>query len=69
MATHATSTYPPTLEVPHERDGVGDRLQATVQELSLQLAPVARGSLEDHVVERGLEQQQSMLRARLGVHA
>src|ERR671937_3324052 len=33
MATPATSTYLPTLEVPHERDGVGQQLQATLHEL------------------------------------
>src|SRR3954470_979299 len=110
----ATSTYLPTLEVPHEREGVGQELQATLHELidlsligkqlhwaivgpyfwplplhldelveswhelsdtvaeravalgfvpdgqasavaaGSQLAPVARGSLEDHVVVREL---------------
>jgi starvation-inducible DNA-binding protein len=113
MATPATSTYLPTLEVPHEREGVGQGLQATLHELidlsligkqlhwavvgplfrplhlqldelveswrelsdtvaeravalgvvpeqasavaaGSQLAPVARGSLEDHVVVREL---------------
>src|SRR3954470_19725804 len=114
MASPATSTYLPTLEVPHERDGVGQELQATLHELidlsligkqlhwaivgrlfrplhlqldelveswhelsdtvaeravalgfvpdgqatavaaGSQLAPVARGSLEDHVVVREL---------------
>jgi starvation-inducible DNA-binding protein len=114
MASPATSTYLPALEVPHEREGVGQELQATLlelidlsligkqlhwaivgplfrplhlqldelveswQELSdtvaeravalgfvpdgqasavaagSQLAPVARGSLEDHVVVREL---------------
>ena len=112
MAPPATSTYLPTLEVPHERDGVGERLEATLHEpplfrplhlqldelveswrepsdtvaqravalgrvpggqatavaAGLRLAPVARGSVEDHVVVRELEQQQSMLRARLGGH-
>jgi starvation-inducible DNA-binding protein len=33
MASPATSTYLPTLEVPHEREGVGLELQATLQEL------------------------------------
>ena len=33
MATPATSTYLPTLEVPHEREGVGQQLQATLHEL------------------------------------
>ena len=33
MATPATSTYLPTLEVPHEREGVGQGLQATLHEL------------------------------------
>ena len=33
MASPATSTYLPTLEVPHEREGVGQELQATLQEL------------------------------------
>jgi starvation-inducible DNA-binding protein len=114
MASPATSTYLPALEVPHEREGVGQELQAILlelidlsligkqlhwaivgplfrplhlqldelveswQELSdtvaeravalgfvpdgqasavaagSQLAPVARGSLEDHVVVREL---------------
>jgi starvation-inducible DNA-binding protein len=114
MGTPATSTYLPTLELPHEREGVGHALQATLYELidlsligkqlhwavvgrlfrplhlqldelveswhelsdtvaeravalgvipdgqasavvaGSQLAPVARGSLEDHVVVREL---------------
>src|SRR4051794_10491602 len=33
MATPATSTYLPTLEVPHEREGVGQGLQAALHEL------------------------------------
>ena len=33
MASPATSTYLPTLEVPHEREGVGHELQATLHEL------------------------------------
>ena len=33
MASPATSTYLPTLEVPHEREGVGQELQATLHEL------------------------------------
>jgi starvation-inducible DNA-binding protein len=33
MASPATSTYLPTLEVPHEREGVGQDLQATLHEL------------------------------------
>src|SRR3954449_5344247 len=33
MATAATSTYLPALEVPHEREGVGQALQATLHEL------------------------------------
>jgi starvation-inducible DNA-binding protein len=33
MATPATSTYLPALEVPHEREGVGQGLQATLHEL------------------------------------
>src|SRR5919201_1930004 len=33
MASPATSTYLPTLEVPHEREGVGQELQATLDEL------------------------------------
>lgn len=33
MASPATSTYLPTLEAPHEREGVGQELQATLQEL------------------------------------
>jgi starvation-inducible DNA-binding protein len=33
MASPATSTYLPTLEVPHEREGVGLDLQATLHEL------------------------------------
>jgi len=33
MASPATSTYLPTLEVPHERAGVGQELQATLHEL------------------------------------
>jgi starvation-inducible DNA-binding protein len=33
MASPATSTYLPTLEVPHERDGVGQELEATLHEL------------------------------------
>src|ERR671930_503088 len=33
MASPATSTYLPTLEVPHEREGVGQPLQATLHEL------------------------------------
>jgi starvation-inducible DNA-binding protein len=33
MASLATSTYLPTLEVPHEREGVGQGLQATLHEL------------------------------------
>jgi starvation-inducible DNA-binding protein len=33
MATPATSTYLPALDVPHEREGVGHGLQATLHEL------------------------------------
>src|SRR3954468_14351105 len=33
MASPATSTYLPALEVPHEREGVGQELQATLREL------------------------------------
>src|SRR5689334_4402413 len=33
MTSPATSTYLPTLEVPHEREGVGQELQATLHEL------------------------------------
>ncbi len=33
MASPATSTYLPALEVPHEREGVGQELQATLHEL------------------------------------
>jgi starvation-inducible DNA-binding protein len=33
MASPATSTYLPTLAVPHEREGVGQELQATLHEL------------------------------------
>ena len=33
MASPATSTYLPTLEVSHEREGVGQELQATLHEL------------------------------------
>jgi len=33
MASPATSTYLPTLEVPHLREGVGQELQATLHEL------------------------------------
>jgi starvation-inducible DNA-binding protein len=33
MASPATSTYLPTLEEPHEREGVGHELQATLHEL------------------------------------
>jgi starvation-inducible DNA-binding protein len=33
MASPATSTYLPTLDVPHEREGVGQELQATLHEL------------------------------------
>src|SRR6266516_896784 len=33
MASIATSTYLPALEVPHEREGVGRELQATLHEL------------------------------------
>jgi starvation-inducible DNA-binding protein len=33
MASPATSTYLPTLEVPHEREGVGQELQAILHEL------------------------------------
>jgi starvation-inducible DNA-binding protein len=33
MASPATSTFLPTLEVPHEREGVGQELQATLYEL------------------------------------
>jgi starvation-inducible DNA-binding protein len=33
MASPATSTYLPPLEVPHEREGVGEELQATLHEL------------------------------------
>ena len=114
MASPATSTYLPTLEVPHEREGVAQELQAALHELvdlsligkqlhwavvgplfrplhlhldelvdswrelsdtiaeravalgfvpdgqaravvaGSQLTPVARGSLEDHVVVREL---------------
>ena len=114
MDSPATSTYLPTLEVPHEREGVGQELEATLHELidlsltgkqlhwaiigtvfrplhlqldefveswqelsdtvaeravalgfvpdgqatavaaGSQLAPVARGSVEDHVVVREL---------------
>ena len=33
MASTATSTYLPTLEAPHEREGIGQELQATLHEL------------------------------------
>jgi starvation-inducible DNA-binding protein len=33
MASPATSTYLPPLEVPHEREGLGQELQATLHEL------------------------------------
>src|SRR4051794_19640666 len=33
MTSPATSTYLPTLEVPHEREGVGQELQGTLHEL------------------------------------
>jgi starvation-inducible DNA-binding protein len=33
MVSPATSTYLPTLEIPHEREGVGHELQATLHEL------------------------------------
>jgi starvation-inducible DNA-binding protein len=33
MASPGTSTYLPALEVPHEREGVGQELQATLHEL------------------------------------
>jgi starvation-inducible DNA-binding protein len=33
MASPATSTYLPTLEVPHEREGAGQELQETLHEL------------------------------------
>jgi hypothetical protein len=33
MATPATSTHLPTLDLPHEREGVGLELQATLHEL------------------------------------
>ena len=33
MASPATSTYLPALEVPHEREGVGQELEATLHEL------------------------------------
>ena len=33
MASPATSTYLPTLEVPHEREGVAQELQATLHDL------------------------------------
>ena len=33
MASPATSTYLPSLEVPHEREGVGQQLQTTLHEL------------------------------------
>ena len=33
MASPGTSSYLPTLEVPHEREGVGHELQATLHEL------------------------------------
>ena len=33
MASPATSTYLPPLEVPHEREGVGQELEATLHEL------------------------------------
>src|SRR5690349_23919850 len=33
MASPATSTYLPTLELPHEREGVGHTLQTTLYEL------------------------------------
>jgi starvation-inducible DNA-binding protein len=33
MDSPATSTYLPTLDLPHERDGVGQELQATLHEL------------------------------------
>jgi starvation-inducible DNA-binding protein len=33
MASPATSTYLPALEVPHEREGVGQELQTTLHEL------------------------------------
>ena len=34
MASPATSTYLPALEVPHEREGVGTELEATLHELA-----------------------------------
>ena len=114
MASPATSSYLPALDVPHEREGVGNELQSTLHDLidlsligkqlhwavvgplfrplhlqldelveswrelsdtvaeravalgfvpdgqaravaaGSQVAPVARGSLEDHIVVRGL---------------
>jgi starvation-inducible DNA-binding protein len=33
MASPATSTYLPALDVPHEREGLGEELQTTLQEL------------------------------------
>ena len=33
MASPATSSYLPALEVPHEREGVGEELQSTLHEL------------------------------------
>ena len=125
MASLATSTFLPTLEVPHEREGVGQPLQATLHELvdlsligkqlhwaiigplfrplHLQLdelveswhelsdtvaeravalgfvpdgqasavaagsplAPVARGSLEDHVVVRDLTRRVAEISERV----
>ena len=125
MASLATSTFLPTLEVPHEREGVGQQLQATLHELvdlsligkqlhwaiigplfrplHLQLdelveswhelsdtvaeravalgfvpdgqasavaagsplAPVARGSLEDHVVVRDLTRRVAEISERV----
>ena len=41
MASPATSTYLPALEVPHEREGVGQELQATLLEL-LDLSLIGR---------------------------
>jgi DNA-binding ferritin-like protein len=84
MNSPATSTYLPPLEVNHEREGVGQELQATLRELTHRIAEVGERARErmnrlgdadltsqDVLIEvvRKLEKQQWMLRAQLGEHA
>jgi hypothetical protein len=53
MASTATSTYLPPVDVPHER-------------ASAQLTPAAQGAIEDHVVVRELTRRIAMSRSGCG---